>query len=252
MKKVLFLTLCFLGGTLSAQGSIILIDPGHGGEDLGAMVKESKGADKRIYEKDLTLILSKKIVEKLKNHGHNVYLTRSFDRTVSLNERAEMAEKLKADLFISIHINSYFHEKLRGVETYYLDNHQDVAVKKVEQVENQALKGNDLVVQQILTDLIVERTVSSSRDLGMKVHQSIMQQLSHKYKLVNRGIRPGLFYVLALAKRPALLLEVGFLSNPKDLSMILGDKFQDGYSQATAKGILNYLSSQKKKNLALF
>ncbi|MEI8348257.1 MAG: N-acetylmuramoyl-L-alanine amidase, partial [Pseudomonadota bacterium] len=79
---------------IEAQGATILLDPGHGGEDLGAIVQ---GKKKKIYEKDLTLQMAKRIMAKLKAKGQDAYLTRSIDRTVTLNERAEQAEKVKAD-----------------------------------------------------------------------------------------------------------------------------------------------------------
>ncbi|MBP5296633.1 MAG: N-acetylmuramoyl-L-alanine amidase [Bacteriovoracaceae bacterium] len=233
-------------GDVSA--AVILLDPGHGGEDFGAKV-ETKATKttpgQTIYEKDLTLQVALRIRDELKKLGQQVFLTRSMDRKLSLPERAELADKVQADIFISVHMNSYFHGRSRGLETYYLDNHHDAAIRKVEQAENMVDPAADVVVQKILLDLIIERTVDTSKKLGHMVHQSIMQRLGPKYKVIDRGLRPGLFYVLALAKRPALLLEMGFLSNPKDLNMLLSEEFQEQYAQAIAAGIMQYLTALK-------
>lgn len=247
-------TFCFLFFiSLKGYAYTILIDPGHGGEDEGATTKYyySKKKWKVIKEKDLALSLAKKIHTQLKKRNFKSYLTRSVDRTVTLAERADLAEKIKADLFISVHINSSAGKKGRGFETYYLDNHNDSAIKKVEEIENKDLKGDALVVNKILTDLVIERTVKSSKGLANSIHYQIQRLVSKKYKLRDRGVKPGLFYVLALTKRPAILLEVGFLSNSKDLKKILNPSFQMRYAKAVAVGISNFIKSKKKTEPAL-
>lgn len=231
----------------------ILIDPGHGGEDKGAVARYyyQKKKWKLINEKDIALSLAKKIHEELEKKKFKSYLTRSLDRTVSLADRAEIAEKIKADLFISVHINASTGTEPRGFETYYLDNHNDSAIRKVEEVENKDLTGKELTVNKILTDLVIERTVTSSKGLATKIHQNIQTVVGSKYKLIDRGVKPGLFYVLALTKRPAILLEVGFLSNSKELKRILDPKFQSQYAKAVALGIASYIKTQKKNEPAL-
>jgi N-acetylmuramoyl-L-alanine amidase len=215
----------------------ILIDPGHGGDEDGAKVSEIK-------EKDLALSIARKIQEKLSKH-YSVYLTRSIDRTVSLPERAVIAEKMKTDLFISVHINSSPDGTASGFETYYLDNHNDVAIKKVEKTENIMMKGEELTVQQILVDLVVEQTVKTSKPLAESIHAAIKSSVGRKYHLHSRGIRPGLFYVLALSKRPGVLLEVGFISTPKERARMMNQKFQDDYATAVVKGIEKFLKGSK-------
>jgi len=234
---------------LQLNAAIILLDPGHGGEDKGAKAITTKG---EIMEKDLSLKLSQKIFEKLKRMGHTVVLSRSLDRTVTLDERAQMAEKLSADIFISIHFNSSTTPLSAGFETYYLDNHSDVAVKKVEQAENNSgLSGDALIIHQIITDLVVDRTVKTSRELAGLIHTKIKGALG-PHKMKDRGVRPGLFYVLALAKRPGLLLEVGFISNPKELQKMSSDHFQDDYAQAVANGINQFFGTKKRGKIPLF
>ena len=119
----------------------ILIDPGHGGSDEGAKASkyafDNKGKRVRriIFEKDLVLSVSKKIQKKLKEKNYRVFLTRSVDRSVSLEKRASIAQKVNADLFISIHANASYQKLSGGFETYYLDNQSNLAIKKVEEVE---------------------------------------------------------------------------------------------------------------------
>lgn len=248
MKNKLLITFVIIFVIKPVLGFTILIDPGHGGEDDGARGRYyfAKKKWRLIKEKDIALSLSKKIHEQLQKKGFSSYLTRSVDRSVSLAERAEIAEKIEADLFISVHINSSDKSSPRGFETYYLDNHDDSAVKKVEQVENKDLKGEELIINKILTDLVISRTVTSSKGLATSIHARIHDKVGKKYKMKDRGVKPGLFYVLALTKRPAILLEVGFLSNSKELAKMLKDDLQDSYALAVADGIQDYLKKQTK------
>lgn len=237
MKFFLFIALFF--NLNFANSMTILIDPGHGGDETGATVGEIK-------EKDLALAIATRIREKL-SKKYSAYLTRSIDRTVTLPERADIAEKLKADLFISVHINSSPDGAAAGFETYYLDNHNDVAVKKVEKTENLVAQTGEQTVQQILIDLVVEQTVKTSKPLAENIHSSIKATVGRKYHLPSRGIRAGLFYVLALSKRPGVLLEVGFISTPKEKARMQNPIFQEDYANAVVKGIENYMSKNIRK-----
>lgn len=218
----------------------ILIDPGHGGEELGAVSYQmKKGKRIKVYEKNLSLTLAKKIKKKL-GTKYNVYLTRSIDRKVELEERAELAEKLKADLFISIHFNSSENSRHNGFETYYLDNHANAAVKKVETIENRDMHGNEQELSKILIDLVVQKTVKFSRSLSNFIHRNINKNIKKKFRMKDRGMKPGLFYVLALSKRPGVLLEAGFLSNSKEAKKISSSRYLDRYATSVVKGINEY------------
>lgn len=242
MKSFLFLII-FLA-SVHAHAFTILIDPGHGGEDDGAKANHTfNGVQTLIKEKDLALSIGLKLYELL-SKKYSVFLTRSMDRTVSLPERAQIAEKVKADLFISIHINSSPDSRSFGFETYYLDNGNDVAVKKVERTENIQSKDEG-VVQQILIDLAVEQTVKTSKPLAVYVHSSIKKRVGQKYKIPSRGIKPGLFYVLALSKRPGLLLEAGFITTPKERERMLSNAFQEAYANAVYLGIVEFIKSNQ-------
>jgi len=234
-------------------GMTVLIDPGHGGEDKGASANILIGKKKiEVFEKDLALSMAKKIQFELNKKKISAFLTRSLDRTITLDERAQLADKLKADIYISVHLNASSKKEPRGFETYYLDNHNDGAIKKVEEAENKMLQGEDLIIQQILTDLVIGKTVETSKRLASFIHQKIYANVGQSHKMNDRGIKPGLFYVLALAKRPAVLLEVGFMSNQKEVNLILSEKFQNDYAKSVAEGVSQYISSKKNNSPPLF
>jgi len=233
-------------------GQTILIDPGHGGNDLGATQKMGKKNKKSIFEKDLALKLAKKVKEKL-GKKYSTHLTRKTDKKISLEDRSQMAETLKADLFISIHFNSSTEKKSSGFETFYLDNHNDIAVKKMESVENDHIhEDEEKIVNQILIDLVISQTVPSSKLLASSIHEKIKNNTAKKYKIRDRGIRPGLFYVLALSKRPGVLIEAGFMSNKKELSIIQKEKYLNRYARDIAHGINAYFSKKEKLNTGIF
>tara|TARA_Y100000031_G_scaffold34925_1_gene38905 strand:+ start:209 stop:976 length:768 start_codon:yes stop_codon:yes gene_type:complete len=255
MKTCLLFYLIFLG-TTKAFAFVILIDPGHGGKELGAVstvIKKDKKGRKtahKVYEKDLTLRLAKYVQKNLMGQ-FSVYLTRSFDRTVSLDDRASMADTVKADLFISIHFNSATEPDFHGFETYYLDNHNEKAIKKVESIENKDLTGEDKIINQILIDLVVGKTVKSSKKLAELIHGKVGRNIKG-FKRKDRGIKPGLFYVLALSKRPGVLIEGGFMSNPKEIFQLKSDNYLKAYAKGISQGIIDFYKSSPKRDIPLF
>lgn len=237
MKWFLFFFIFF---QINASATVVLVDPGHGGEELGAVAKQG---GKNVYEKDLALRLSAKVKDILSKKT-STFLTRSLDRTVSLQERADLADLVKADLFLSIHFNSSRNPKSHGFELYYLDNKSNAATKKVEKHENASLKGEELIVNQILVDLVIQQTVSHSKKLASDVHSKLRPVLK-KHRIEDRGVKPGLFYVLALSKRPALLIEVGFMSNKDELAKVSSERFLDDMAQAISDGVFRYIQEKK-------
>jgi N-acetylmuramoyl-L-alanine amidase len=238
-----FLSFLFTLTLLIAQAKVILIDPGHGGEESGAVGKLDDKGTRKLFEKDLSLRLAKKIKEELSKHT-TTYLTRSLDRSVSLQERADLADLVKADLFLSIHFNSSTNTKSRGFELYYLDNNSNVATQKVERSENLNLKGEELIVNQILVDLVVQQTVHHSKQLSTFVHEKVKPVIK-QHQIEDRGIKPGLFYVLALSKRPGLLVEVGFVSNTSELKKVNDDKFMSQMAKAISAGVIAFINKSK-------
>lgn len=248
MKQFGFI-LFLLFVSLHAQAGVVLIDPGHGGEDCGAKAQIWK--DKKLAiqcEKDIALEIAKRIHSKLNKTKHiKAYLTRTVDSTLTLQQRADYADKIGADIFISIHLNSSHSRNSNGVETYYLDNHDNAAVKKIEKVENSDAKGEQVIINQILADLVIQRTAPISKKLAFYVHANLQKRVIPTFKLADRGTKAALFYVLALSKRPSILLEAGFLSNQEEVEKLLSEKFQEEYAEAVYKGVVRFFGKPKKK-----
>jgi N-acetylmuramoyl-L-alanine amidase len=257
IKQILLLTILTLVTLTETFGFVVLLDPGHGGSEYGAVAtmrkKNSKGKyyTRRIKEKDLSLKLAKKIKKQLQNH-FTVYLTRSFDRKVSLEERSKMADTVKADLFISIHFNASTEKKSAGFETYYLDNHKNKAIKKVEDHEHQHLKGEDKLINHILVDLVIAKTVTTSKKLAKSIHGNLNKNIKRRFNIKDRGIKPGLFYVLALSKRPGVLIEAGFITNPAEVRKLTSSAYVNAYANSIATGIIKYYCSFAKSVVPLF
>lgn len=223
------------------RAAVILIDPGHGGNEVGAIgvINPKSKHPQSFNEKDLTLQFSA-ILKKQLEKKHLVYLTRTSDRFVSLDERAKLADTVKADLFISLHFNSSTDHSAYGIETYYLDNHDDKAVKKVETVENAELIGNNQIINKILIDLSIKLTTHHSKILAQKIHEKSLTALRKKFKVRDRGYKAGLLYVLALSKRPGVLIEGGFISQPHELEKMQNSAYLQQYAIGISAGIDEY------------
>ncbi len=255
-SKIIFFLLTILYGSIT-YAAIIILDPGHGGDDLGAKTSYWYAAKKErelkvYFEKNIVLEIAKVIQEKLEKKGHQVFLTRTIDRKLELQDRAKMADKVNADIFISIHANASTSKKSQGIETFYLDNHTDKAVKKIEKIENIASTGEEAIVDKILIDLAVTKTAPLSKKLAQHIHSELSKNTIKKFRLKDRGIKPGLFYVLALSQRPAVLLEVGFLTNKKEGKLLMDDSFQSRYADDVVKGIDEFIGKKKDLTVPLF
>ena len=108
------------------------------------------------------------------------------------------------------------------------------------------------MINQILIDIVIDKTVDSSKKLAKYIHGNVNRKISKRFKMKNRGIKPGLFYVLALSKRPGVLIEAGFMSNPKEIKKISSNTYLDAYAKAIAAGVVEYHKTLPKKDLPLF
>jgi N-acetylmuramoyl-L-alanine amidase len=224
----------------------IVIDPGHGGKDTGAI--GPKGTE----EKDVTLALSKKLAEQIKNNikGAKVLLTRSGDVTLTLDDRVKFANKKQADFFISIHANAAVSKKQRGVQTYYLNNASDEAAKRLAEQENKnsGRKASDL--DKIISTMIQNASTEESRILSKSVHQRLVKDLSGKYSgVADQKVRSAMFYVLVGVKCPSILVETSYVSNPKEEARLNNKDYQSTIAKAVTNGLDEHLKS--KKSLAI-
>lgn len=231
---------------IAADGQFtVVIDPGHGGEDNGAT---GPGG---IEEKNITLALAKTLKEALrKRPGLRVLLTRQYDVYVPLHERTAFANKSKADVFISIHLNSAPKKDVNGIETFFSSvEATDDDARRLAASENSvkasahAPASSAVDLQDILFDLTQSLAHHESSALAEAVLTSLMAGTGRE----SRGVKQAPFAVLSGAVMPAALIEVGFISNPVEAKQISSKEDQqktansiaagiDGFRKLTAKG----------------
>ncbi|MGE4299883.1 MAG: N-acetylmuramoyl-L-alanine amidase [Desulfovibrionaceae bacterium] len=213
----------------------IMIDPGHGGRDNGASANG-------IHEKDVNLSFATILGAHLKKQGFTVLYTRTTDVFIPLEERTAMANVRKADLFVSIHCNAYKDTDTSGFETYYLNwpKNVDRLAERVAARENAVSPNRISDLQRIVSQLTLTSKLEESRDLATSVHATVVSRLRAKYNLHDNGVRTAPFYVLMGAKMPAVLLELGYLTNRTDARRLKSDAYLERKAAAIAAGILDY------------
>lgn len=217
---------------------VIVLDPGHGGEDTGA--KGPSGAE----EKNITLSVALKVAERLKEKtGYRVLLTRTSDVFIPLEERTAFANRNRADIFISIHANAAFSRGASGIETFFLSMEStDEDARRVAAFENNSGSlvktggddGGDL--NDILLDLVNTSAHHESSRLADVVHTSLCGATNKE----NRGVKQAPFTVLVGATMPAVLVEVGFISNPNEEKWLSSKTDQTRIADSIAEGIIGF------------
>lgn len=228
----------------TAKNSIrIVIDPGHGGRDTGAI---GPGG---VEEKMVTLALAKKLATELGDKlNATVYLTRTTDKDLPLEKRNAVANAKKADLFISIHANANKNRKISGIETYYLNNASDEAAKRLAQRENKSAAKPQGEVDKILLTLFQNYNTEESRVFADDVHKTMVSRLTKRYKdLKDHKVRSALFYVLVGAKCPGILVETSFISNPVEEKRLTNPNYQEHLADAIASGVERYVTINKDR-----
>jgi N-acetylmuramoyl-L-alanine amidase len=230
----------------TAPQFLVILDPGHGGSDTGA-IRKLRG--KRIAEKNLTLAIALETQRALKSRGIASVLTRTSDRFIPLDSRTAIANRAAHDadsaVFVSIHANSSDEPKSSGAETYVFNASTNQASQRLAELENgrrwnQAHATLDL----IMADLSTTSNYSDSVELACQVQKSAV---SNPYKGVrNRGVHQALFYVLMQAEMPSILFEPGFVSNPNELEHLASRPYQKSIAQALTKGILAWKTRQAR------
>jgi N-acetylmuramoyl-L-alanine amidase len=217
----------------------VVIDPGHGGHDTGAIGKEGT------REKDVALSISKKLAEALREKGLEVVLTREDDRFIRLEDRAKFANAEHGDLFISVHCNAAAKRKLRGVETYTLNTSADRYSIRLAARENQSSEKGISDLQFILADLATKANTEESSRLANQVQRHLVSGLSRKYSgIKDLGHKEALFFVLLGVKMPAILVETSFLSNPEEEERLASGAYQSAVAKAIAQGVEAFLDDR--------
>ncbi len=218
----------------------IVIDPGHGGEDTGAI-----GAS-GLNEKELTLAIASRLARILRAAGHPVRLTRDGDEGRALSDRAALANRLDAQVFVSLHANAWTAPSVHGAETYYMsldDRASDAAAQSTADLENRADGGSldqGSTLDLILWDMAQSEVLNESARLALRVQARLNALLGLK----DRGVKQAPFVVLTGATMPAVLVEVGFLSNSEEMKQLASPDHQQALADAIALGIGDFLARQ--------
>jgi N-acetylmuramoyl-L-alanine amidase len=216
----------------------IVIDPGHGGHDSGAV-----GYYKHVLEKDIVLALAKRLANKIRRHiGCQVILTRSDDRFITLEERTAIANTTNADLFISLHTNAHRDSRAYGIETYFLNLATDEDAILVAARENATSRKNISDLQVILNDLMKNAKINESSRLAGHVQKALVTRIDHHYtRIKDKGVKQAPFYVLLGAQMPAILVETSFISNKRECNRLTDATYQEHLCNAILDGIRHYI-----------
>ena len=215
----------------------IIIDPGHGGKDPGAI---SRGG---VKEKDVVLDIAQRVKENLEQKGIKVTMTRQSDEFVSLEERTQIASRSKADFYVSIHANSSRNKKVQGMEIYYPREMSASEKPEVQQQVNLSTMVGHLnakkelpIVGDILRDMMHAVKYTESKEFG----QTVIRQSSRAVDIPNRGCRTCRFFVVRNTLMPAVLIEVGYLTNSKEEGLLNSASYRQKIAEALAESIFNY------------
>ena len=232
----------------SNQKKIIVLDPGHGGHDPGAIGYSG------VYEKNITLAFGRELKALLDKTGrYKVYLTRSTDKFIPLRERVNIARRHKADLFMSLHADSAKNRSAKGLSVYTLsETASDKEAAALAERENKAdvIAGLNLVehskeVSDILINLAQRETMNRSSEFA----SFMVQEMQKKVKLVNNTHRFAGFAVLKGPDVPAVLLEMGYLSNRQEEKQLQQKAYRNKLGQATVKAIDRYFDNMQRASL---
>lgn len=219
----------------SGNGKIVVLDPGHGGEDFGAVGVSG------LLEKDVVLDVAFLLEEKLKAFGAKVILTRRDDTFIPVQKRMEIANDAQANVFVSLHANSSETGNIRGFEIYVLDNTNDKASKTLSERENASGGGVD-DVSFMLSDLIQTSKTPESAALAQSIQNAVAKEVPMKWpgtKILK--VKKAPFYVLVGAHMPAVLAELFFINEPEDGALLAESRFRKDLANALFTGITEHL-----------
>lgn len=225
---------------------VVVLDPGHGGDDTGAVGPSG------VAEKDITLGVARKLSARISERTRcAVLLTREDDTFVPLEERTAIANRVGADIFISIHVNAAASRSVDGIETFFLSfDSTDEDARRVAAFENSfsatgELRPDDGVdLKEILLDMANTESHHESSVLAESVHTSLL----HAFKKEDRGVKQAPFTVLVGATMPAILVEVGFISNPREERRLSSAKEQALLADSITEGVEGFRKTTGKGN----
>ena len=223
---------------------VVVLDPGHGGRDPGAIGR------KGTREKDVTLAVARKMKGMInRTPGYRAVLTREGDRFISLRKRVAKARELRADLFVSIHADSFRSPNVKGASVYALslNGASSEAARWIAEKENKSdliggisLDDKDDLIASVLLDLSQTATIQDSLELG----NDVLRHIGKVSNLNNETVQQAEFAVLKAPDMPSILIETAFLSNPSEEKKLRNSKHQHRLAKAVFAGIRNHLEQR--------
>jgi N-acetylmuramoyl-L-alanine amidase len=219
----------------------IVIDPGHGGKDPGALGQ--RGTE----EKDITLKVAVKLRDLLiKQPGIRVLMTRERDEFIELENRAKFANAQDADLFVSIHVNSHTKRSVKGIEIYHFGAAKDQRALEVAARENGTpLNNTGVGWEYLVADLLTSKKIEESLELAWTAKEAMVTTLNSHYTLVDHGVKTAPFYVLRFTSMPSILAEIAYISNAAEEEMLRTGLFTTRVAEALEESVKTFLGSAK-------
>jgi N-acetylmuramoyl-L-alanine amidase len=231
----------------------VVVDAGHGGPDRG--MQGPVVGRSPLQEKHITLEVAKRVGEKLRARGVDIVYTRTRDTLIALSDRGRIANEANGVLFLSIHVNAanptWAHpERARGFETYFLAEARTEDARRVEQMENESIRfetevdvGKGDPLSFILNDMAQNEHLRESSELA----ELVQQRMAAIHPGPNRGVKQAGFRVLVTAFMPAVLVELGFGTNPEEAAFLASAARQDAMAKAIADAALEYLERYERR-----
>ena len=234
----------YIPKTISPQradrNKVIVIDAGHGGKDPGAV------GYRNYREKVIVYKISQELKKILRARGYKVHMTRDRDKFVKLSKRTALANKKKADIFVSIHANAVGRKnanKVHGIECYFLSPSRSKRAERVAAKENSAdLSEMNRYGKNTFLNFLNSHKIVASNKLAIDLQRGMLGSLNKKYKVKDGGVREGPFWVLVGAQMPAVLVEVGFISHPSEAKRLVNSKYRKTIALGLANGIERYFA----------
>src|SRR5713226_6419448 len=218
---------------------LIVLDAGHGGHDSGAMGPSG------VMEKDVVLDVTRRVARMIEpGLGVKVVMSRDSDVFVPLRERTNFANKQRADLFVSIHANAHPQSVSEGVETYFLSSEAtDNAARQTAAIENNVVELESPQSRQktdLLKSILWDMAQSEFQQESSFLAETVLDSTTRTLRLVNRGVKQAGFYVLGGAAMPAILIEIGFLTNPREEKKLASVEHREAVAKAIYAGLAEY------------
>jgi N-acetylmuramoyl-L-alanine amidase len=216
----------------------IVIDPGHGGRDPGAI---GRG---KVAEKHITLKVGLKLRDMIaKRLGRRVLMTRDHDIFLELEDRTKFANSQGADLFVSVHVNSHPQRSTRGLEVYHFGKASDRRALEVAARENGTpIESTGVGWQYLVADLLTDKKIEDSLELAWTTRQAMVGHLDDHYDVVDLGVKTAPFYVLRFTTMPSILAEIAFISNPTEERLMQSEAFLTRMAEAIFEGIKAFIN----------